>query len=36
MNKPETITPEDCAIRDIGLEAYGRKELDIAETRCRG
>jgi len=36
MNKPETPTPADCAIRDIGLAAYGRKEIDIAETEMPG
>ncbi|MFC6487484.1 adenosylhomocysteinase [Nitratireductor sp. GCM10026969] len=36
MNKPETFTPEDCAIRDISLADYGRREIDIAETEMPG
>ena len=36
MNKPETPTQSDWAIRDIGLAAYGRKEIDIAETEMPG
>ncbi|WP_274425609.1 adenosylhomocysteinase [Chelativorans sp. YIM 93263] len=36
MNKPEKFTPENCAIRDIALADYGRRELDIAETEMPG
>jgi adenosylhomocysteinase len=36
MNKPDTMTPADCAIRDISLAEFGRKELDIAETEMPG
>jgi adenosylhomocysteinase len=36
MNKPESIPTSDCAIRDISLAAFGRKELDIAETEMPG
>ncbi|MFB9148807.1 adenosylhomocysteinase [Roseovarius ramblicola] len=36
MNKPERVSPTDSAIRDISLAAYGRKELDIAETEMPG
>uniref|UniRef100_UPI0037C50BBC adenosylhomocysteinase n=1 Tax=Roseovarius salis TaxID=3376063 RepID=UPI0037C50BBC len=36
MNKPETPTPEDCAIRDITLSAFGRREIEIAETEMPG
>ncbi len=36
MNKPETFTPENCAIRDIALADYGLRELDIAETEMPG
>ncbi|WP_101067289.1 adenosylhomocysteinase [Roseovarius salinarum] len=36
MNKPETPTPEDCAIRDISLSAFGRREIAIAETEMPG
>jgi adenosylhomocysteinase len=36
MNKPETPTPEDCAIRDISLSDYGRREIAIAETEMPG
>ncbi|SFE40070.1 adenosylhomocysteinase [Roseovarius indicus] len=36
MNKPESFTPEDSAIRDINLAGFGRRELDIAETEMPG
>ncbi|PQO24921.1 adenosylhomocysteinase [Rhodobacteraceae bacterium WD3A24] len=36
MNKPEKFNPDDTAIKDISLAAYGRKELDIAETEMPG
>ncbi len=36
MNKPDTVTPVDCAIRDISLAGFGRKEIDIAETEMPG
>ncbi|MGR3444506.1 MAG: adenosylhomocysteinase, partial [Roseovarius sp.] len=36
MNKPENVTAADCAVRDISLADFGRKELDIAETEMPG
>jgi adenosylhomocysteinase len=36
MNKSEKINPTDYIIKDIGLAAYGRKEIDIAETEMPG
>jgi len=36
MNKPETIEPQDYAVRDITLAAFGRRELAIAETEMPG
>jgi len=36
MNKSEKINPSDYIIKDIGLAAYGRKEIDIAETEMPG
>jgi adenosylhomocysteinase len=36
MNKSEKIDPTDYIIKDIGLAAYGRKEIDIAETEMPG
>ncbi len=36
MNKAQKFNPEDSAIKDISLAAYGRKELDIAETEMPG
>ncbi|MGM0660325.1 MAG: adenosylhomocysteinase, partial [Pseudomonadota bacterium] len=36
MNKSDKINPADYIIRDIGLAAYGRKEIDIAETEMPG
>jgi len=35
MNTQDTIAP-DYAVKDIALAAYGRKELDIAETEMPG
>jgi adenosylhomocysteinase len=37
MNKPIDLTiPQDCAIADISLAAWGRKEIAIAETEMPG
>jgi adenosylhomocysteinase len=37
MNKPTDLTiPQDCAIADISLAAWGRKEIAIAETEMPG
>ncbi|MEI4233201.1 adenosylhomocysteinase, partial [Roseovarius sp. D22-M7] len=36
MNKSEKINPDDYIIKDIALAAYGRKEIDIAETEMPG
>jgi adenosylhomocysteinase len=36
MNKPDTVTAVDHAVRDISLADYGRKEIDIAETEMPG
>ncbi len=36
MNKPEKFNPADSAIKDISLAAYGRKELEIAQTEMPG
>jgi len=37
MNKPTDITiSKDCAIADISLAAWGRKEIAIAETEMPG
>jgi len=36
MNKSEQIRSDDYIIKDIALAAYGRKEIDIAETEMPG
>ena len=36
MNKSEKINTDDYIIKDIALAAYGRKEIDIAETEMPG
>ncbi|SNR74291.1 adenosylhomocysteinase, partial [Puniceibacterium sediminis] len=36
MTLQQTITLPDFAVKDIALAAYGRKELDIAETEMPG
>jgi len=36
MNKSEQINADDYIIKDIALAAYGRKEIDIAETEMPG
>ncbi|WP_292286662.1 adenosylhomocysteinase, partial [Marivita sp.] len=36
MNKPDTVTAADYAVRDISMAEFGRKELDIAETEMPG
>ena len=35
-NKMERVMPKDYVVKDISLAAFGRKELDIAETEMPG
>ena len=32
---PHTAKAADFVVKDIGLAEWGRKEIAIAETRCR-